>query len=554
MKKVLPFLIVLGMCLAAIRPLFAHGYFPMHDDTQVSRVITMGMALSEGQFPVRMVSDLGYGYGYPIFNYYGPLPYYFGGILYAFGVPALTATKLMFAFGIVLPAITMYLVVSSLAGWQAAFAAALLYMYAPYHAVEIYVRGAVGEYWELIFWPLILYAFIRDVNPRHRYIRMLTGVAGIGGAVLAHTLLGYATVLAVSAGIAAFWLKRILSRAFDWQLFLSHVGTVLLGLGVSTFFWLPAAAEMGFTSVAGQVSETADYADHFVCISQLWSSLWGFGGSAPGCLDGMSFMLGKFHILVALVAVLGLVFRRWQANNVLFQAGLIISITAIFLVMPYSAFLWRVLPGFAYLQYPWRLLSVVAFGLALLGGSAITLVKDSRRKTAGAICVGIAVLVLNLKWFVPQYAYEKTSREFESISDLRWRASKVSDEYLPLAIIRPTAEPAVVFDTIQSSPAVLVISQNETAVRGSFVLQVTAALDVVINKAYIPGWKYFLNDVQIYPRIDNGLPVIHLEAGQSLFEMRFTDTFVRTAANSISFASLVCIGVLFYERQRKAKR
>jgi len=140
------------------------------------------------------------------------------------------------------------------------------------------------------------------------------------------------------------------------------------------------------------------------------------------------------------------------------------------------------------------------------------------------------------------------------MSDLRWRASKVSDEYLPRGIIRPTAESAVVFDTIQSSPAVSVISQNETAVRGSFVLQAARAADVVIHKAYIPGWKYVLNNVQVYPRINNGLPVIHLEAGQSLFEMRFTDTSVRTAGNIISFISLLYIGVLFYENQRKAKR
>lgn len=554
MKKVSPFLIVFVLSLAAIRPLFTQGYFPMHDDTQVSRVIVMGNALSEGQFPVRMVSDLGYGYGYPIFNFYGPLPYYFGGTLYALGVPALTATKLMFAFGIILPAITMYLVVSSLAGWQAAFAAALLYMYAPYHAVEIYVRGAVGEYWALIFWPLILYAFTRDTNPKYRYIRMLSGVTGVAGVVLSHTLLGYATVLAICTGLAVFWLARVLSRSFDRRLFFSHIGVVLLGLGVSAFFWLPAVLEMGFTSVSGQVSTTANYADHFVCIGQLWSSLWGFGGSAPGCLDGMSFVLGKLHVLVALAALLGFFFRRRQAKHVLFWAGLLVSIPAVFLVTSYSAFLWQTLPGFAYMQYPWRFLSAAAFGLALLGGAAVTLVKDRRLQSAGALCIGVSVLLFNLKWFAPQYTYEKTSKEFESMSDLRWRASKVSDEYLPPAVIRPAAESAVVFDTIQSSPAVSVISQNETAVRGSFVLQAAGAADVTVNKAYIPGWTYVLNAVPVHPRIENGLPVIHLEAGQSLLEMRFTDTFVRTAGNIISLASLVYVGVLFYEKQRKAKR
>src|SRR3989344_3800547 len=138
MKRLLPLIIIFCVSFIAIRPIISSGYFPMHDDTQVSRVITMGRALSEGQFPVRMVSDLGFGYGYPVFNFYGPLPYYFGGVIYALGVPALLATKLMFSVGIILPAILLYAVISGVLGVPAAVVSSLLYLFAPYHAVQIY--------------------------------------------------------------------------------------------------------------------------------------------------------------------------------------------------------------------------------------------------------------------------------------------------------------------------------------------------------------------------------------------------------------------------------
>ncbi|MEK7073899.1 MAG: hypothetical protein AAB960_01060, partial [Patescibacteria group bacterium] len=88
----------------------------------------------------------------------------------------------------------------------------------------------------------------------------------------------------------------------------------------------------------------------------------------------------------------------------------------------------------------------------------------------------------------------------------------------------------------------------------SFVLQAASPMDVVIHKAYFPGWRYFINTAEVIPHIENGLPVVRVDAGQSLVEMRFTDTPIRTTGNIISFATLILGSVILYEQQRKAKR
>lgn len=554
MKRLLAGIVVFCLSLLAIRPLFSSGYFPMHDDTQIARVITMGRSLSEGQFPVRMVADLGFGYGYPIFNFYGPLPYYFGGILYALGVPALLATKLMFAAGIILPAITLYAVVSGMLGIPAAVVSSLLYIYAPYHAVQIYVRGAVGEYWTLLFWPLILYALAGEVNPRRAYRRVLIGAFGVAGAVLSHTLLGYVTVFFLVSGLLLHWLIRIMNRTFVASVFSEQASTVLLGLGLSVFFWLPALWEMGYTSVSGQVSDSANYRDHFVCIGQLWNSLWGYGGSAPGCLDGMSFILGKVHVIISLLSLFGWLWSKPKKGKAVMVVGVLITVTAVFLAIPQSAFIWQLLPGFAYLQYPWRFLALSAFGLSLLGGIGIRALRGSKRQAIAAALLSVGIVALNVKWFVPQYTYIARSDMFETPSDLRWRISKISDEYLPNDLIRPTRESEAVFDTIKGRTTLLVTKLKESAIDASFVLQAASPMDIVLYKAYFPGWRYFINTAEVIPKIEKGLPVVRVDAGQSLVEMRFTDTPVRTAANIISFAAFILCTVILYEQQRKAKR
>jgi len=54
----------------------------------------MPKSLHDGMFPVRWVTDLGYHYGYPIFNFYAPFAYYVGGFLNLIGIDALNATKI----------------------------------------------------------------------------------------------------------------------------------------------------------------------------------------------------------------------------------------------------------------------------------------------------------------------------------------------------------------------------------------------------------------------------------------------------------------------------
>src|SRR3990167_386156 len=104
-----PFAILIFVSIFAILPFLNSGFFPIHDDTQVQRVFEMKKSLSDGMFPVLWVADLGYGYGYPIFNYYGPLPYYLGGILSLLGLNALLATKVMIAGVVVGSSFSIYL-------------------------------------------------------------------------------------------------------------------------------------------------------------------------------------------------------------------------------------------------------------------------------------------------------------------------------------------------------------------------------------------------------------------------------------------------------------
>lgn len=535
------FIAILFVCILSIRaltPIAKNGFFPMHDDTQVGRVVVMGKALQQGQFPVRWVSDLGYGYGYPIFNFYGPLPYYVGGIFYAIGFKGLIATKLMFIMGVLLAAVSMYLLGSYTFGIPGGIVASIFYTYAPYHAVQIYVRGAVGEYWAYALLPVIILG-VTLIAKGQKKKGVLIGGLGMASVVISHTLLGYATVfLYLSSLVTVFSISKI-TKYFRISV---YPYLVLLGIGIllSTFFWLPAFFEMKYTAVSGLVGPGSWYADHFVCLDQLWNSPWGFGGSAPGCIDGISFKLGKLYIIGAVSALLIWLFRRKKnkGKTGVFLIGLVITAVSLYLVLPYSLWLWRILPGFMYIQYPWRFLTYTLCGLSILIGYLISEVKGKLlRWIIVLVSVGLCYFV-NAKLFVPQYFYAKNAGDFESVEELRFRVSKISDEYLPTAVPRPKSVSEIA-TTIALSEKPM---QLETEIISDTYNKIFVSTDVnqriILQRAYFPGWNYYVDGEEVQPVIIDGLPHVQITQGRHSIESRFTNTPIREITNLVSMLTL----------------
>jgi uncharacterized membrane protein len=547
MKKYLAIFLLTLMVLPAVRTLFLPGYFPMHDDTQVARIVVMANALKNGQFPVRWVDGLGYGYGYPLFNFYAPLPYYVGGFLHALGLEGVLSTKIMFILAYYLAAFFMYFLVKRRFGTMAALLAAVLYTYAPYHAVQTYVRGAVGELWAYGFLPLLLIftpAF-REKNGQANLIEIILSGLGLAAVILSHTIYGYLTTGVLGFGIIlTAWLA--LKNQEAGNLF-AAIRVFLIGLMLSAFFWLPALAEKQYTRVEGLLWDQTSYADHFVCLPQLWNSLWGYGGSAPGCLDGLSFMAGKLHLLLTLVSLA--VFysdknrRSGQAKLLvwLITAG---SLTVFFMVSA-SRFVWDTLPLAEYIQYPWRLLSLLALVTAMIPAVNFSLVGHKLTAKVLATALFVAVLAYYPKWFVPQSSYSDTS-PLVSRRDVMFRVSRISDEYLPPDFRSPADENEVAAAAIMTAAG---DRFDYTVVKETYIkAEVTTTKprsSFRFNRVVFPGWKYLVNGKPAEFETKNAVPEIRINKGTNIVEMIFEDTPVRRISNIISLVAAFSLLYLY---------
>jgi hypothetical protein len=303
---------------------------------------------------------------------------------------------------------------------------------------------------------------------------------------------------------------------------------------------MPAIAEMRFTDVAGQVSATANFRDHFVCLSQLWDSAWGFGGSATGCIDGMSFRLGKLSILLSIVSLFLLIFSRPKLfMKHLGWLGVTIAASSLFLVLPISSHVWELSPFIAYFQYPWRFLATASIGMSLLSAVAFASLKSIVLARFMAIITIGVVLVINGKLFRPQYIIDRSASAYETTEELRWRVSKISDEYLPPGFRKPKSEKELPQGIVEGGTSI------------SFQLTSTASADVIINKAYFPGWRYWVNGAEVVPKISDGLPIVTIPKGKNLIKAQLTNTPVQTLGNVISLVSFIVLGGILWVKNRR---
>lgn len=550
LKRYFGIIAVIFLSFWAVKPLFIPGFFPIHDDTQVARVFEMGKALRDGMFPVRWASDLGYGYGYPIFNFYAPLSYYFGGFLILLGFDALIATKLTMIFGIVLAGVFMYLLAREFWGELGGVLSGLFYTYAPYHALDIYVRGDVSEFWAYAFIPLMFWGFYK-VFKKGEWKYVIIGSLGYAGVILSHNLTAMMVTpfLILSIIIFSYISYKNKSVLTIYYLLL----TTILGLALSAFYWIPALAELRYTNILSQIGGGADFRDHFICFFQLWESPWGFGGSAPGCIDGFSLKIGKLHLISSFISLsIALFFINKAKKNIglilLLLFGFILSLI---FTLEISKPIWEFFSLMEFFQFPWRFLLLVSLFSSLLSGLAFIFLKG-KLKYFFAIFLGCILIYFNSQIFNPQTIFSRSASFYIDPIYLRWTVSQISDEYLPSNFIKPNNHNEVSSEIITGDfdKSDLIYEFKKTQ-KVKAIIDLKKDTKLFIQIAYYPAWNILVDGEKTsFKVLGRGLQ-LNLSQGKHSIDLLFQETQIEKITNILSFIAIVIVGIILFNGKFK---
>ncbi len=613
--------LILLFGLIVISPLLQPGYFwGAHDARHaVYFIFQYDKAVQDGIWLPGWGPDWAFGYGYPFWIVYGPLATFIGELFHRFvGLGFEDSVKTVLALSILCSGLAMYGLVRSWLGRNAGLVAAVAYMAVPYHLVDVYVRAAMAESVALVFLPLALWAF-RETKLRPR----LTAVIGAAFAYSAIMWTSNLVALVFTPGLAVYvlalliWMGRERGRGlrglvgFGWRRGLWPLAAVLLGLGLSAAFFVPALVEQRYVNQTQWFGKYYDPFQHFVYFFQLFDPSWGFGISHPGPNDaaqgGMSFQLGAAATLFSLIAVV-LARRRVPhlRREVWFWAGW--AFVSIFLTLNMAAWVWRYVPPVRYAQFPWRYLMLAIIPLSILPATLVT--DDSPQPTGSAgravdegsspadtanegggarrgplahrntLWPALLLSGLLLLSSAPYYKVEMREptqdqgpvsmaalMRFQRTSDeMTGVTAWVDPDHIPNW--SPLADEWVAGREIVTRADYSRIPQNETLAvnaeqMGSqhdlvWYYAEAAGQAITFNRFWYPGWKAYLLDdrdgrpiQELEVRREEGplaRVVVPVPPGQGYLLLRFEDTPLRAAAKAISLATLAGIAVVCLAR------
>lgn len=541
----------------------------MHDDQHIARLYLLDQGIRQGDLFPRWVGILGFGYGYPLFNFYPPLIYYLGELFHLSGFSFIWSIKLMIISGFILAAWGIYYLIKDLLGRWPAILGAAVYTYFFYHAVNVYVRGALAEFFAMAVLPfvfLFLHKLYRKSNLKNSFYFGLS----LAMLILTHPLIALPAVIFIGF---SFLFHLFLLKEGKGNFVKYFMAGTVIGLTLSAFFWLPSLAEKKYTLTDKVLTtELADYKKHFVCPYQFWYSPWGYGGSGEDCQSGLTFQLGKIPILLAAVSLaLSLLVRKKRRHYYFF---VFLSLFSLFMATGYSSFIWDNVSYLAYLQWPWRFLTFTALFVSIVSSYAVYYLErsfDSLRSLRTTvpvvpvitIIIVIVTIVKYQQYFRPQKLIAATDKERTAFAEIAWRVSGTSYEFVPKGVktkktVFKTTTLAIEEKDLPQSPYQLVSGQAAVRVKkDNFtkkIFNVNAATPLVfrLNTYYFPGWEAVIDGEKTAINDGNDLKLItvNVPPGTHTVEFRFVNTPVRTASEIISVSTVIFLIGCFFLRRR----
>lgn len=548
------FLIGLILTLSLLWPLGVTPFFTHHDDVQVIRLFEMDKCFKDRQIPCRWVPDLGGLYGYPIFNYYAPLPYYFGELIYLLAGNFILTVKIMFAITFVGSYVFMYLLAKKFWGKLGGSLAATFYAFAPYHAVDFYVRGAMGEMWALMLFPAIFWA-IAKLEEQTKISNFLLLGLFLAILITSHNLSTMIFLPFSLVWIALFFFRRR-RKKFLWYSFLS----LFLAICLSAFYLLPMILEKNLVHIDTTTYGYFSYTEHFKGFRKLLGRSWDFGSSireVPGGeKDKLPTQIGWVHLVGWVLALISLKFL-WKSNKFLCWIiifGSVSTILSALMIHPRSQVLWKAIETLKYLQFPWRFLLLVIFFISFLSGGIFALQKKHNRKIWYLLI--LLVVILNFSYFRPEKFIVINDKDY--LSGQNWdRIIKRSIfDYLPIFAKEPPAELATERYKILTGDS-RVYDYKEGTDWVYFRTETKTHTIIRLSQYYFPNWRIFIDGKEAKFEYENntlGLMTILLGEGDHEVYAKLYDTPIRSISNVITLAASAFVLAMFtfqFERLKK---
>jgi len=344
-------IVALGICV--LEQILACFLLPVdgHDSSSHLQWITFfRYSIGHGWLYPRWIPDGFFGFGAPIFYYYPPLTYYIAAVI-SFVIQSTNPTLLFYLTGSLATLLSVvgcyYLCLRLSLSKEQSFLAAMIYGFAPYRFLDLFIRNALSELVAMSFIPFLFLGMEIILSADSRRIR-IRGIVLTALAWAAIMFTNLPVVAMCALAVPCYLLFRI-PRQQRRALFDIAVGFAL-GTCVSAIYLVPMLHFYPLLNTS----------------TLLGAAHVGSGNVLLDLLSGKSLSVGVYcSLMLAALLLLWAAprFKRWTPERA-FRAVLILVLV---LQVPYVfAPLFERIPPFSIIQAPWRLDVILALAAAVL--------------------------------------------------------------------------------------------------------------------------------------------------------------------------------------------
>ncbi len=525
----------------------------------LQRLHQLTTAVADGHFPVRWMPDANYGYGYPFYNFYAPLSIYITAVFRLIGFSFTRSIQLSQLAGFIVAAWGIFALSERWfrSRW-AAFLSAAAYTTAPFHLVNIYVRGdSLAEFWAMAFYPLLILAVDRlfDARPAQRKSRLALLALAYAALILSHNI----SALIFSPFLLLYILLRFVPSRRKLADLQAPVLALLLAFALAAWFFVPAMMEKTAVQLAPVTQGYFHFSRHFRAADLVQRGLL-FEYNPDG---GIAFRMGliQFLSIAAGSAALLRAGRKRKTGQPVIAFILLTFAISTFMILPLSTLLWEHLPLLSFTQFPWRFLSVQAFaGAAAVGALGLL----PRPRVVVPLLTGLLFMAAFGGLRVDHLALSDADVTAVHLAQYEWFTgnigSTVSAEYLP-AGLHPRPYTSAWLNRGERDAAVTLHGDaeirivNRGAVRQEWAVTAVTPAAIQLPTLNWMGWEARIDGrlAPITPAA-NGLITLDVPTGTHTVSLRLRRTPIQLAAELFSLFAFLLTGWLLRPSKKWAGR
>jgi hypothetical protein len=327
----------------------------------------------------------------------------------------------------------------------------------------------------------------------------------------------------------------------------------LLGIGLSSFYWLPLLTEIDYLAHFKKYILNYSYSDYFINPSDWFSTRWGFGYALPGS-DAMSFQVGYVLLLFVIVSILAAISMRGKERNFGFIT-LALGLIGLFFTTSAFSDIYKHFSLLQYVQFPWRFLGIATLFFTAFTGLSVSFKPISRISYGPIILLCFAFVLSILISQEHRGVSERITGDIEHIGQIRIDTKSIGmmaakNEYLP-----KWSKESVVplkFDEILV-PEFSKLKVEDIEIKDSkmrFYTESEAEADLIVRSFYFPGWKATIDDkYKPLSHTAEGFIVLRVPPGRHTVQLWFDTTWPRIVGWLISMVTLLTLSFLVIKKK-----